>query len=185
MAAAIGTASLRTEPELPGGRRRPEMSRPCGNAALRSSTPDCGCGKLLQIGALTALLGGIDGELPVALGDQRVLRLAIAIEGPRQHRRPERQLVARTVGRIAGVPEMPGLAVAVHLALHQRLLGGGRNARRDQLARSRISALCGCQYWRSASGSVSNSFAEMMYSTPFRWACCRCRRTARTARSPR
>src|SRR5690606_37985518 len=34
----------------------------------------------------------------------------------------------------------------------------------------RISALCGCQYERSVSGSEANSFSETVYSMPFRFA---------------
>ena len=64
---------------------------------------------------------------------RRRVGLAKPAERPRQYRLAERQRVAGHAA-VRGVPGVPGLAVAVHLAAHQFLLRHLRQARRHQLA---------------------------------------------------
>jgi hypothetical protein len=62
------------------------------------------------------------------------MRLAIAVERPGKPRFAHRQVVARLAVAAGGVPYVPGLAIAVHLALHQFFFGDGWYTRCNELA---------------------------------------------------
>lgn len=86
--------------------------------------------------------------------------LAVAVEGPGQHRRSHRDLLA-----LGGGPSVPSLIVAVHLALHQLLLRHAGKTGRDELAAEDL-AVVGVPVLPLASRQGLEDFSEMMYSTP-------------------
>src|SRR5690606_6743788 len=85
-----------------------------------------------QISAAAAPFGGIDVHSFVARLRQAGNRLAVPVERPCEHRLAERKLIGLDAGR-PGIPYVPRLAVAVHLAFHQLALYTLGNSGREQL----------------------------------------------------
>jgi hypothetical protein len=91
-------------------------------------------GEIRQVLAVRALLRAVDIQLRVAVRLERRVHLTIPVEGPHQDCVSGRQCVSRHAFTVvsAGMPEMPGLPVAVHEQFQHGFLGNGRQPWGDE-----------------------------------------------------